>query len=222
MVVAAKTANRIRMSSSNPLSNQLRCFNVCQPPGPVVVTIITGHIPQLSVKHVAVMGSKKSGKTFVAAYLVERFSRDGYRVAAVKHIHHEFTIDTEGKDTWKMARSGAEIVASVSPNETAVLLYNSRIWSSNLLRLTEFLEREGIEVAVYEGFHNLLGKSPNVYKIITMKENSDAEMLKSLAPPFLAVFRREASLWPETGLPVFGPELSDEFYHHVKEKLGMG
>ncbi|MCS7109945.1 MAG: molybdopterin-guanine dinucleotide biosynthesis protein B [Candidatus Caldarchaeum sp.] len=174
------------------------------------------------MKHVAVMGSKKSGKTFVAAYLVERFSKDGYRVAAVKHIHHEFTIDTEGKDTWKMSRSGAEIVASVSPNETAVLFYNSRRWGSNLLRLTDVLEREGIELTVYEGFHNLLGRSPTVYKILTVKENSDAEMLRNLEPPFLAVFRREASLSPEVGLPVFGPELSDEFYHHVKGKLGLG
>jgi molybdopterin-guanine dinucleotide biosynthesis protein B len=52
------------------------------------------------------MGSKNAGKTTVAEFLVERFVRDGLRVAAVKHIHHEFTIDTQGKDTWRLSKKG--------------------------------------------------------------------------------------------------------------------
>ncbi|MDW8084279.1 MAG: molybdopterin-guanine dinucleotide biosynthesis protein B [Candidatus Caldarchaeum sp.] len=173
------------------------------------------------MKHLAIMGTKNSGKTFVATRLIERFSREGYRVAALKHIHHQFTIDTEGKDTWKMARSGAMIVASVSPNETAVLFCSHERWEDRLSKITRIMAEDGVELVVYEGFHNTIGKSSEVYKILTVKQASDLEILKDVEQPLVAVFRRENMGLPPVGLPVFGPDFSEEFYQYVKKVIGM-
>lgn len=185
------------------------------------VMINTGLISPLFVKQLAVMGSKKSGKTFLTVYLIERFSRDGYRVAGVKHIHHEFSIDTEGKDTWRMARSGAELVASVSPNETAVLFYNKEKWGTKIERLVKILESEEVEVVIYEGFYHLLGKSREVYKIFAVKDLSEIEMFKGLEKPVVAVFRRENISLQDIDVPVFGPDLSEGFYRYVKREIGL-
>jgi molybdopterin-guanine dinucleotide biosynthesis protein B len=84
------------------------------------------------------MGSKNAGKTTVAEFLVERFVRDGLRVGAVKHIHHEFTMDTQGKDTWRLSRKGASIVASISPNEMAVMFYRFTGWNSSFETLKKY------------------------------------------------------------------------------------
>ena len=50
---------------------------------------------------IAVVGSKRSGKTTTVETMVEELSSRGYRIATVKHISEQnFTMDTKGKDTW--------------------------------------------------------------------------------------------------------------------------
>jgi molybdopterin-guanine dinucleotide biosynthesis protein B len=70
---------------------------------------------------VAAVGLSESGKTLLLTGLVSEFKRRGFRTFVVKHCPHGFTLDQEGKDTWKYAQAGAEGVAMVSPEEWAVL-----------------------------------------------------------------------------------------------------
>jgi len=68
---------------------------------------------------VAVVGSKKSGKTTAVEILVRGLTKRGYKVATVKHIPEtDLTIDTKGKDTWRHAKAGARTVISVSTQRT--------------------------------------------------------------------------------------------------------
>jgi molybdopterin-guanine dinucleotide biosynthesis protein MobB len=67
---------------------------------------------------IAVVGSRKSGKTTAVEALVNGLTKKGYKVATVKHIHGiDFTIDTKGKDTWRHTEAGAFITLVVAPNE---------------------------------------------------------------------------------------------------------
>lgn len=79
------------------------------------------HFSPNIVKIVFIVGTKNSGKTTAAEYIVGELARLGYKVGTVKHIHHEFTIDTEGKDTYRMRKAGASMVVSISPSEVAVM-----------------------------------------------------------------------------------------------------
>ena len=62
---------------------------------------------------IAVVGGRKSGKTTAVEVLVEGLVEHGYKVATVKHVSQKnFTMDTEGKDTWRHAKAGASITAT--------------------------------------------------------------------------------------------------------------
>jgi len=174
---------------------------------------------------VAIIGSKNSGKTAVSEYLIERFVKDGFRVAGIKHIHHEFTIDTEGKDTWRMARKGAEIIASISPNEIAVLFKKINNWHDNFDKTLKLLKNEGIEVIVAEGFHMILGKRSDVLKIITVKKEDEVkQFLETTENPVIAIINNTGGMINEEkarNIPILSFPPDDELYQLVMKAVKM-
>jgi len=70
-----------------------------------------------------IYGPSNSGKTQLAEKLVAALREKDYSVGTVKNIHVEgFTIDTEGKDTWRHHEAGAEMVVANSEDEVAFLV----------------------------------------------------------------------------------------------------
>jgi molybdopterin-guanine dinucleotide biosynthesis protein B len=61
-----------------------------------------------------ITGWKNSGKTRLTTGLVATLTARGFRVGAIKHAHHSFEIDHEGRDSFKMRQAGARQVAVVS------------------------------------------------------------------------------------------------------------
>ncbi|MEM2385550.1 MAG: molybdopterin-guanine dinucleotide biosynthesis protein B, partial [Candidatus Bathyarchaeia archaeon] len=116
---------------------------------------------------IAVVGSKSSGKTTLIEILTHELTKRGYRVAAVKHVPDEaFTIDTEGKDTWRFTMAGAKTVIAVSPKEIATI----EKMDANLLTLKDIVEKCLVsDVVIVEGFRKLLGMDMKVPKIVTVK-----------------------------------------------------
>ena len=58
-----------------------------------------------------ITGTSGGGKTTLVEQLIVRFVRDGRRVAAIKHTHHCFDLDSPGKDSYRMREAGsAEVV----------------------------------------------------------------------------------------------------------------
>ena len=68
-----------------------------------------------------ITGWKNSGKTMLTSRLISHFSGLGLRVGAIKHAHHSFEIDHQGRDSWKMREAGARQVAVVSKHRWALL-----------------------------------------------------------------------------------------------------
>ena len=60
-----------------------------------------------------VTGWKNAGKTTLVERLVAEFARRGWRVATVKHAHHDVDIDQRGTDSWRHRAAGATEVALV-------------------------------------------------------------------------------------------------------------
>ncbi len=140
------------------------------------------------VKLIAVVGNKNSGKTSVAAFLVHQLSNLGYNVGAIKHIHHEFSFDTKGKDTWRLNNAGATVVASVAPKELAIIRNMPQAHESfaTTLRLFDFMS---IEIAVVEGFREILTEyEKNVPKVVTAHSMTEiASVLNTTTPPIIAI-----------------------------------
>lgn len=79
-----------------------------------------------SIPRVHIVGRKNSGKTTLVCELVTILTGLGYRVATVKHTHHEHELDTPGKDSHKHRTSGAVAVGIVTPDITAVFVPRER------------------------------------------------------------------------------------------------
>ena len=122
---------------------------------------------------VAVVGSKKSGKTTAVETLVRGLTKRGYKVATVKHIPEtDFTIDTEGKDTWRHAKAGAHTVISVAPNELTLIRKVDTTKYSLEQIVTEC--EDDVEIIILEGFKKLIGQNPTVPKIVAVKTTDEA------------------------------------------------
>lgn len=72
-------------------------------------------------KVIGVAGWKNSGKTTLVTRLVSELTRRGFKVATVKHAHHNFQIDDADTDSARHRRAGAMQVAIVSPRRWAVV-----------------------------------------------------------------------------------------------------
>jgi molybdopterin-guanine dinucleotide biosynthesis protein B len=117
---------------------------------------------------VAVVGSSNSGKTTAAEALIREMTKRGYTVASAKHIPEpKFTIDTEGKDTWRYAKAGASAVLSVAPNElTAIKKVDTTNYSLEQV-IAEFPDE--VDIIILEGFKDLVGQNATIPKLVTAK-----------------------------------------------------
>ncbi len=122
---------------------------------------------------VAVVGSRKSGKTTAVEALVKGLTKKGYKVATVKHIPEpDFTIDTKGKDTWRHTKAGALITSSVAPNELA-FIKKVDTTKYGLAEIVKHCEDEA-DIIILEGFRDLVAQKPLIPKVVTVKTLAEA------------------------------------------------
>ena len=70
------------------------------------------------MKTIGFAGWSGSGKTTLIEKLIPRFVAKGLKVSLIKHAHHTFDVDQEGKDSYRHRHAGA----------TEVLVTSSRRW----------------------------------------------------------------------------------------------
>ncbi|TMJ34176.1 MAG: molybdopterin-guanine dinucleotide biosynthesis protein B, partial [Alphaproteobacteria bacterium] len=75
----------------------------------------------MTQKVIGVAGFKNAGKTTLVEKLVRELTLRGYRIATVKHAHHSFDIDHEGRDSFRHRQAGASEVAVISGQRWAII-----------------------------------------------------------------------------------------------------
>ena len=68
-----------------------------------------------------VVGWKNAGKTTLVERLVAEFVRRGWRIATVKHGHHDLDVDQPGRDSWRHRAAGATEVAVLGGRRYAIM-----------------------------------------------------------------------------------------------------
>jgi molybdopterin-guanine dinucleotide biosynthesis protein MobB len=68
-----------------------------------------------------IAGFKNAGKTTLVERLVTELTGRGYAVSTLKHAHHAFDVDQEGRDSYRHRQAGAREVAIVSRNRWALV-----------------------------------------------------------------------------------------------------
>ena len=115
-----------------------------------------------------IVGWSGSGKTDLICRLINAFKNSNKLVGSIKHTHHNFQIDKEGKDSFKHILSGSE----------EVILYNERKYAiiSSLLKekisFNDILKKfsKNIDLVLVEGLKNLEIKKLEVYRSTFNKE----------------------------------------------------
>ncbi len=68
-----------------------------------------------------VAACSNSGKTTLIEKIVPILSKQGLRVAVIKHASAGFDLDKPGKDSWRFKRAGAATVVIIGPEQMAVM-----------------------------------------------------------------------------------------------------
>ncbi|HRO53597.1 MAG TPA: molybdopterin-guanine dinucleotide biosynthesis protein B [Alicycliphilus sp.] len=73
------------------------------------------------MKVLGFVGYSGSGKTTLLEQLIALLRLRGLRVSVVKHAHHRFDIDHQGKDSWRHREAGAYEVVVASDRRMALM-----------------------------------------------------------------------------------------------------
>lgn len=100
---------------------------------------------------VAFAGKSGSGKTTLLEKVVRELKLRGLRVAVIKHSHHEIEIDQPGKDSWRFAQAGSDVVAISSPGK---LVFIEQTDSEYSLDKVTALVQDKVDIVLLEGYNN--------------------------------------------------------------------
>lgn len=142
------------------------------------------------MKVFSVYGYSGSGKTTTIEEIIKEMKRRDYDVSSIKDIHFEgFTMDTEGKNTWRHRQAGARIVGARGYTETSIIIPRS-------LSLEELLGFFTGDFLVLEGF-----RKENVAKVLCAE---NLEQIKELMDPLVVCICGKVSnqLQEYQGIPV--------------------
>ena len=73
---------------------------------------------------ISIVAKSGTGKTTLLEKLIAELKQRGYKVGAVKHDAHSFSIDHEGKDSWRLTQAGADTMLITSPDKVAMVKQN--------------------------------------------------------------------------------------------------
>ncbi len=142
---------------------------------------------------VGVTGDSNAGKTQLVEALVRGLRDRGARVGTVKHATHAVDVDTPGKDSWRHAEAGAEVVVLVGPEKSAVFRAGSlearHDWMAPFGGAVDWVIIEGFRAAplpqieVLQSEQESLERRPNGWRLTrsgTFSEGVIAELLDAL------------------------------------------
>lgn len=99
---------------------------------------------------VSIVAKSGTGKTTLLEKLIAEMKRRGYRVGAVKHDAHSFSIDHEGKDSWRLTEAGADTTLITSPAKIAMVKQNQAQEPALTNTIAEYCQ--DLDIVLTEGF----------------------------------------------------------------------
>ena len=102
------------------------------------------------MKVFGITGWKNSGKTGLVERLVTELSFRGFTVSTIKHAHHSFDVDYQGRDSYRHREAGACEVLLSSGNRWALM---HELRGADEMSLADLLSKlTPVDVVLVEGF----------------------------------------------------------------------
>ena len=157
---------------------------------------------------VSFVGNSGAGKTTLLEKVVRELKARGYRVAVIKHAHHDFQIDHEGKDSWRFAQAGSDCVVISSPARVA-MVQQSALGGEPPLDELVGLVADRVDIVLTEGFS---GRGKPQVLVARAAQEPDPELEQG---EHLAIVSDQPS---DAGTPCFDfaavPQLTDFLLAH--------
>ena len=96
-----------------------------------------------------------TGKTTLLEKLIPLLTAQNIRIGMVKHAHHDFDIDTPGKDSYRLRKAGAAQILIASSQRQALMTENATRQEPRLDELITRLNLDGIDLVLVEGFKHV-------------------------------------------------------------------
>lgn len=114
---------------------------------------------------ISIVAYSGTGKTTFIEKLIPELKAFGLRVAVIKHDAHEFEIDKEGKDSYRITKAGADITGLISETKAVVMENRPR-------KVSEIFDMVGdVDLILTEGY-----KTANWPKIMLHREATGKEL----------------------------------------------
>ena len=157
---------------------------------------------------ISFIGRSGVGKTTYLEKLIAELKRRGYRVGVVKHDIHGFEIDHPGKDTWRHAQAGADVVCISSREKFALIQKTQRD-----MPLEEILDQiRDVDIILVEGYKNHSALRAEIFRRDCGREPLDR-------PEDLFAVISDTPLYPE--LPCFDLDAVALFADYLEQKFGV-
>jgi molybdopterin-guanine dinucleotide biosynthesis protein B len=131
------------------------------------------------MKAFSFMGSSGSGKTRLIGRLIPELKKRGHAVAVLKHCAHGFSLDPRGKDSRRFFEAGADGVALVSPDMTAVIQKDGKKADFKTLARVYFKD---IDILLVEG-----GRAKKDFRKIEVLRDGERPRQKRSAEELIAI-----------------------------------
>lgn len=165
---------------------------------------------------ISVVGSgRNSGKTTLACAIIKELKVRGFKVASIKKIHEEnFTIDKEGKDSYRLSMAGAGIIVAAAPREIAVIKKIEK--GRRLIEAMRFLSIDNFDFVVIEGNADRLKKSFIIKEVFICRSEEEIMSMEIKPENFICI----ASLTPENFSTIKAMHAEKEISEIVNKILG--
>jgi len=118
------------------------------------------------MKIFGIVGWKNSGKTYFAKKIIAKLSALNFKIASIKHAHHDFDIDKANTDSFIHRQAGSQQIIISSSKRWAKI---SELQSSKEKSLDDLInELDNPDIIIVEGY-----KNENHPKIEVIKDPSD-------------------------------------------------
>jgi len=140
-----------------------------------------------------------TGKTTLLKQLLPLLRSRGLRIGMIKHAHHDFDIDTPGKDSYELRKAGANEMLIASGKRWALMVETEKEGDPVLQEMLDRLDQNNLDLVLVEGFkHEAFPKielhRPSVEKPLIFPEDPnviaiaiDADLSRKTELPLLDI-----------------------------------
>ena len=123
---------------------------------------------------ISIVGLKNTGKTSLTSKIITELGNRDFKVASIKHSHHQMEMDHEGTDTYKQMEAGSDFVVGIGGR--TYFNINERI---KLMENPDFVVIEGFKAYPYAKIATCEEvKDEYTIKVVNSFEITDEELLE--------------------------------------------